>query len=97
MASEITVPAGNGPLQVNVSDFKDANGNATVPPGVPNFVGGGVGTIAPHPSSPHAAIVTLDGTPGTVNVEARYGVFTLVGTITVEAGPAVTATINISA
>lgn len=97
MANAVTVPASNGPLQVNVTDFKDAAGNSTIAPEVPNFVVSGPATIAPHPSDPQTAVVTLAGTPGVVSVEARYSAFTLPGTITVEPGPAVTATLNISA
>jgi hypothetical protein len=96
MANAVTVATTNGPLQVNVTDFKDAAGNATVAPEVPNFVVSGPATIAPQ-GDPQTAIVTLAGTPGIVSVEARYSAFTMTGTITVEAGPAVTATLNISA
>lgn len=98
MANAITVSTNNGPLQVTVSDFRDANGNVTAPPSAaPGYAITGPATIAAHPTEAHTAVVTLDGTPGTVSVQALYELFNIAGTITVEAGPAVTATLNISA
>jgi hypothetical protein len=95
MANEVTVYANNGPLAVSVSDFKDALGNPTVAPdAVPTFVVVGPASAAPNGQT---AMVTLTGEAGDVSVSAQYAAFTLTGTIHVTAGPAVTATLNISA
>lgn len=97
MPSEVTVAVTNPPLQVSVNNFLDANGNSAVVPSAPGFTITGPATVAPHPTEAHTAVVTLAGTPGTVYVTALYPLFTLSGTINVEPGPAVTATLNISA